>query len=86
MIAADDQKIWYSPHVLALYPVWEQYDYSSVGSPIRKIEAKISSTHIYGVALTNSGQAWRLKKEGSPNVVLGSSAFSNTDYLDVTQG
>jgi hypothetical protein len=86
VIAADNQKIWYTQNALTVNPVWTQYDYSAAGSAITEMDAAIVSGNIYGVAVTAFGQAWRLKKDGTPSVEMSTTSFSGSNYRKVAKG
>ena len=86
LIVADNQRIFSTEDALTASPVWHSYTYSGVGSPITKMEAELTSTgKIYGVAITQSGQAWRLKRDGTPEVQLVGSNIG-AGYSAVTKG
>lgn len=86
VIASDNTKVYNTTDALVAYPVWFDSDYSTTGSPLKKIEAKTIAGNTYGVGLTHSGQAWRLKQEGTQFVELVTSSAMGSNISDVAQG
>ncbi len=86
LIVTDNQRIFFTQNALVANPVWLEYNYSAIGTSITKIDAALmSGGNIYGVAITASGQAWRLKRDGTPEVQLWGTAIGS-GYSAVTKG
>lgn len=86
LIVTDNQHVFYTQNALIANPNWAVYDYSSIGTTFNKLDAALlPSGKIYGVAITTSGQAWRLRHDGTPEVqVVGNILGSN--YAGVSKG
>ncbi len=86
LIVTDHQHVFYTQNALIANPNWTVYDYSSIGTTFNKLDAALlPSGKIYGVAITTSGQAWRLRHDGTPEVqVVGNILGSN--YAGVSKG
>ncbi len=87
LIVADNNRIFYTSNALVQYPVWIVHDYSVIGTPIAKLDADLMpSGEIFGVAITASGQAWRLKRDAAPEVQLMTSPLTGSNYSGLTKG
>lgn len=87
LIIADKERIFYTQNALTANPSWAEFNYVSIGSPITQMEAELMpGGAIYGVAITASGQAWRLKRETTPEVQLVTTAPSIANASSVTKG
>src|SRR5690554_3987752 len=76
----DERYLRYTENGLVVNPNWEISNYNSTtGSFIKELIATTNSSgNLYGLAITNSGQAWKLKKEIAPFVeIAGQVAGSN---------
>ena len=80
IMLTDERYLRYTENGLVVNPNWEISNYNSTtGSFIKELIATTNSSgNLYGLAITNSGQAWKLKKEIAPFVeIAGQVAGSN---------
>ncbi|HLW08952.1 MAG TPA: RHS repeat-associated core domain-containing protein [Fermentimonas sp.] len=87
VMLTDERYIRYTENALVSNPNWEVSNYNSTtGSSIKELSATVhSSGKLYGVAITNSGQAWKLKKEYTPIVEIAGQ-ISGSNYMKVALG
>ncbi|SOD17745.1 RHS repeat-associated core domain-containing protein [Pedobacter xixiisoli] len=87
LIVSDNSRIFYTQNALLQHPVWIEHNYSSIGTPIVKLDADLMpSGEIFGVAITASGQAWRLKRDLTSEVQLVTTAMSGSGYAGLSKG
>lgn len=86
LIVTDNQRVFYTQNALMVNPSWAVYDYSSIGTTFSQLDASLlPSGKIYGVAITASGQAWRLRKDATPEVQVVAS-ISGSNYTGLSKG
>jgi len=86
LIAIDQTKIYYTVNALVASPVWTEFTYSSLGSPIKQLEAELMpGGEVYGVAITAAGTACKLKRNASAPIIETASIFSGTGFTALTK-
>lgn len=87
LIVSNDQYIFYTSNATVAQPVWEQFSYSSICNPIRQIEAHWTiNGYIYGVAVTQTGQAVRLQRTNTAYVEALSTLIASSGINKVSLG
>ncbi|WP_186280096.1 RHS repeat-associated core domain-containing protein [Fluviicola chungangensis] len=87
LIVSNDQTIFYTQDATVAQPVWQQFSYSGIADPIIQLEAHwVSGSTIYGVAVTETGQAVRLRRVGTAYIEALSTLIASSGINKVSLG